>query len=427
MTRQPSRFRIISSKSRESLLPRSSSRVSDHVFEGLRVVDAATVIAAPAAAMILADFGADVIKVERPGPGDMLRSLSPVQPPHEAGNGWFWQMDGRNKRSLTLDLKTVDGMEVMRRLIETCDVFITNQPYDSRERMELTYEHLKALNPRLIYASLTAYGERGPERNRKGFDQLAYWARSGLMDLMRERGTTPTQGLPGMGDHPTGVALYAGIVTALLRREQTGEGGMVHTSLLANGLWSVSGIAGAVVAGGDMEHYRTSHLRSAMMRVYQASDGRWLQLNMVRNDDLLARMFTAMDAAHVLADERFATPRAMWQNRGELGDAIAEIIATRTSEEWLEAFASLDVPVNRVALVEETATDDQVLANRMAVLPSDDETELPRILTHPINATNARPVTPKRAPRLGEHSAEILAELGYDAEAIAALVDDGVI
>ena len=164
-----------------------------------------------------------------------------------------------------------------------------------------------------------------------------------------------------------------------------------------------------------------------MMRVYQASDGRWLQLNMVRNDDLLARLFTAMDAAHVLADERFATPRIMWQNRGELGDVIAEIIATRTSEEWQEAFASLDVPVNRVALVEETATDDQVLANRMAVLPCDDETELPRVLTHPINATNAQPVIPKRAPRLGEHSAEILAELGYDAEAIAALAEDGVI
>ncbi len=400
--------------------------MADHVFDGLKVVDAATVIAAPAAAMILADFGADVIKVERPGRGDMLRSLSPVQAPHEAGNGWFWQMDARNKRSLTLDLKTEGGMDVMRRLIATCDVFITNQPYDSREAMKLTYEDLKPSNPRMIYASLTAYGERGAERNRKSFDQLAYWARSGLMDLMRERGTTPTQGLPGMGDHPTGVALYASIVTALLRREQTGEGGMVHTSLLANGLWSASGIAGAVVAGGDMEHYRTSHLRSAMMRVYQAGDGRWLQLNMVRNDELLARMFAAMDAAHILADERFATPRDMWRNRAALGDAIAEIIAMRTSDEWLEAFGSLDVPVNRVAVVEETATDEQVLANAMSVRPEDGENRLTRVLTHPVNGTSVPPVAAKRAPRLGEHSTEILAELGYDAEAIRAMAQAGV-
>lgn len=399
----------------------------DHVFDGLRVVDAASVIAAPAAAMMLADFGADVIKIERPGRGDMLRSLSPVQPPHERGNGWFWQMDARNKRSLTLDLKTGRGMEVMRRLVATCDVFITNQPYDSREAMRLTYEDLKPLNPRMIYASLTAYGEHGAERNRKSFDQLAYWARSGLMDLMRERGTKPTQGLPGMGDHPTGVALYAGIVTALLRREQTGEGGMVHTSLLANGLWSVSGIAGAVVAGGDMANYRTGHVQSAMMRVYEASDGRWLQLNMVRNDELLARMFTAMDAAHILAEERFATPRDMWRNRGALGDAIAEIIATRTSDEWLETFGSLDVPVNRVAVVEETATDRQVLANAMSVRPGGDETELPPVLTHPVKATSAPPVAAKRAPRLGEHSTEILEELGYDPEAIRAMADAGVV
>ena len=397
------------------------------LFADLRVIDAASVIAAPAAAMMLADFGADVIKVERPGRGDMLRSLSPVAAPHEAGNGWFWQMDSRNKRSLTLDLKTERGMEVMRRLVAGCDVFITNQPYDSREAMRLAYEDLRPLNPRMIYASLTAYGENGAERNHKSFDQLAYWARSGLMDLMREPGTLPTQGLPGMGDHPTGVTLYACIVTALLRRQQTGEGGMVHTSLLANGLWSVSGIAGGVMAGGDMANYRADRVPAAMMRVYQASDGRWLQLNMVRNDELLARLFTAMDAEHLLADERFATPRDVWNNRGEMGDAIAEIIATRGSDDWLGRFQTLDVPVYRVAVVEETANDAQILANGMSVQPEDEETALPRVVNHPVKASNAPPVVPKRAPRLGEHSAEILAELGYDAEAIHAMAADGVI
>ena len=401
--------------------------MAEPLFDGLRVVDAASVIAAPAAAMILADFGADVIKIERPGRGDMLRSMSPTASPGEAGNGWFWQMDSRNKRSLTLDLKTERGMEAMRRLIAGCDVFITNQPYDSREAMKLTYEDVKPLNPRMIYASLTAYGEHGGERNRKGFDQLAYWARSGLMDLMRDTGTTPTQGLPGMGDHPTGVALYAGIVTALLRREQTGEGGMVHTSLLANGLWSVSGVAGAVMAGRDMSNFRANRAESAMMRVYQARDGRWLQLNMVRNDELLARMFTAMEAENLLADGRFATRHDMWQNRSAFGDAIAEIIATRTSDDWLARFQAVDVPVNRIALVEETQTDEQILANEMAITPEDDEVDLPRVVNHPIKATSVKPVPTKRAPRLGEHSADILAELGYDEEAIRAMAEDGVI
>ena len=211
-------------------------------FAGLKVVDCASVIAAPAAAVMLADYGADVVKIEPPG-GDMLRSLSHIPITPEAGNDWFWQLDGRNKRSLVLDLKAPEGAEIMRRLVREADVFITNQPFPVRESLGLRYEDLKPLNARLVYASLSAYGEEGPDRDRKGFDQLAYWGRSGLMELMRQPDGVPLQGLPGMGDHPTAVSLYAGIVTALFQRERTGEGTLVHTSLLANGLWSAAGIA----------------------------------------------------------------------------------------------------------------------------------------------------------------------------------------
>ena len=399
------------------------------LFSGLRVVDAATVIAAPAAAMMLADFGADVIKVEAPGQGDMLRRLSGLPGiPAKEGMDWFWQQDGRNKRGLTLNLKTERGLEVMRKLAASCDVYITNQPYAAREAMGLTYEALKPANPRLIYASLTAYGEQGPERYRKSFDQLAYWARSGLMDLMRQPGTRPTQGLAGMGDHPTGVALYAGIVTALLQREHTGEGGFVHTSLLANGLWSASGVAGGLMAGADADAFRNhAGPPSALMRVYQASDGRWLQFNMVRNEELLGLMFTGLGAPQLLADERFATPAAMWERRGELGDAIAELVATRTSDEWLAEFAALDVPVNRIAQVEETPADAQILANGMALAPEAEDIAPPLLITHPVKVSSASPVGPRRAPRLGEHTAEVLAELGYDENAIAEMQADGVV
>ncbi len=244
--------------------------MSDYLFSGLKVIDCATVIAAPAAAMMLADYGADVIKIEQPGEGDMLRMLGDIPTTPYADSDWFWQLDGRNKRGVALDLKQPAGMEILRKLVAGCDVFITNQPYSVRESLGITYEDLKPLNPGMIYASLTAYGEKGPERQRKGFDQLAYWARSGLMELMREPGTMPTQGLPGMGDHPTGVALYAGIVTALLNRERSGEGSMVETSLLANGLWSAAGIAQGVMADGDMPLYRSlNESPPAMMRPYR--------------------------------------------------------------------------------------------------------------------------------------------------------------
>ena len=399
-----------------------------HLFEGLRVIDAATVIAAPAAAMILGDLGADVVKIEQPRKGDMLRMLSRLPGAPDASSDWFWQQDGRNKRSLTLDLKSERGMEAMRKLVASCDVYITNQPYGARERLGLTYDALKPLNPTMIYASLTAYGEEGPERYRKSFDQLAYWARSGLMDLMRQSGTRPTQGLAGMGDHPTGVALYAGIVTALLHRERTGEGGLVHTSLLANGLWSVSGVAGGVMAGGNMATWRQhAALPSALMRVYEASDGRWLQFNMVRNEELLALMFTGLGAVDMLANERFAKPGALWEHRAELGDVIAGLVAKRTSAEWLAVFDELGVPVNRIAIVEETPSDEQILANGMAIAPEDEGIGVPLLVNHPIKATSVRPVGPKRAPDLGEHSAEILAELGYDDGEIRSMREDGIV
>lgn len=401
--------------------------MSEYLFSGLKVIDCATVIAAPAAAMILADFGAEVIKIEQPGEGDMLRKLSSYAGTPDADSNWFWQLDGRNKKSIALDLKTPEGQEILHKLVRDCDVFITNQPYSVRESIGLTYDDLKPLNDKLIYASLTAYGEKGPEKYRKGFDQLAYWARSGLMELMRQRGTRPTQGLPGMGDHPTGVSIYAGIVTALLHRERTGEGGMVHTSLLANGLWSAAGIAQGVMAGGDMPRYREDRIPSAMMRVYRTKDDRWLQFNMVRNEELLGLLLAAMDALDLLNDERFADPDLMYENREALGLALQAIVAIKTSEEWMAIFDGFELPVNVVANVEETKTDQQILENRMAVVPDDEDVDVPLVINHPIKVTSVPQVGPKRAPDLGEQTDEILHAIGYDDAAIAALRAKSVI
>ncbi|MEO2173175.1 MAG: CaiB/BaiF CoA-transferase family protein [bacterium] len=402
--------------------------MSDYLFSGLKVIDCATVIAAPAAAMILADFGADVIKIEQPGEGDMLRMLASIPSTPYADSNWFWQMDGRNKRSITLDLKLSSGLEVLHKLVADCDVFITNQPYSVRDSIGLSYESLKPFNEKMIYASLTAYGEAGDERERKGFDQLAYWARSGLMDLMREPGTRPTQGLPGMGDHPTGVALYAGIVTALLNRERTGEGGMVHTSLLANGLWSAAGIAQGVLAGGDMPLYRELRLIDhPMMRPYCTKDDRWLQFNMVRNEALLDLLLTAMEAVHLLADKRFATPELVYEHREDFGNELQAVIGTKTKDEWLPIFASYDLPVNLVARVEETIDDAQIFVNEMAIKPQAADIDTPLIINHPIKVSNIPQVDPSRAPELGEHAREILEELGYDEDRISVLQENGAL
>ncbi len=396
--------------------------MSDYLFSGLKVIDCATVIAAPAAAMMLADYGADVIKIEQPGGGDMLRMLGDLRTTPDADSDWFWQLDGRNKRGMALDLKQPAGMDILRKLVAGCDVFITNQPYSVRESLGITYEDLKPLNPKMIYASLTAYGEKGLERQRKGFDQLAYWARSGLMELMREPGTRPTQGLPGMGDHPTGVALYAGIVTALLKRERTGEGAMVETSLLANGLWSAAGIAQGVMADGDMPLYRSlNESPPVMLRPYETSDRRWLQFNMIRTEELQSLLFVALDAPELLTDPRFSSQELMFENREPLGLELQEIIEQKTAEHWLVTFDSFELPVNLVATVEESKSDPQVLQNQMAIVPTDDRIKTPLIINHPIQISNIAKVGPTCAPMLGEHNEEILGELGFDAEEISHL------
>lgn len=402
--------------------------MSEYLFSGLKVLDLATVIAGPVAATILADFGAEVIKIEQPGEGDMLRMLSTVLTTPDADSNYFWQMDGRNKRSLVLDLKSVEGMEVLHKLVVDCDVLIINHPFPIRRSLKLEYEDLKPLNPGMIYASLSAYGEEGPDRDTRAFDQIAYWGRSGLMDLVRSPGSVPAQALPGMGDHPTSIALYAGIVTALMNRERTGVGSMVHTSLLANGLWSVASIAQGALAGGDMPKFReTNSVTGTIGRVYKTRDGRWLQMTMVRTEEQFMMLFAAMDAIHLLQDERFSTMEGMLENRGALSDLVQEILITRDAEEWVSTFNSMEVPVRKVADVEEVIQDEQLLINKMVVPPVDDDVGVPLIINHPIKISNVAQVGPKRAPELGEHSEEILASLGYSEKQIKTLRDKGVI
>jgi crotonobetainyl-CoA:carnitine CoA-transferase CaiB-like acyl-CoA transferase len=402
--------------------------MTEPLFAGLKVLDVATVIAAPVAATMLADFGADVIKVEQPGDGDLLRLLSYIPTTPDADSNYFWQMDGRNKRSITLNLKLPAAMVVLHKLIADCDVFITNQPFPVRRALKLGYEDIQHLNPSMIYASLTAYGEKGPQRDGKGFDLVAYWARSGLMDLVRDTKGMPAQALPGMGDHPTAVALYAGIVTALLHRERTGEGGMVHTSLLANGLWSVASIAQGGFAGGDLQAYRDRNaVPSVIGRVYGTKDGRFLQFTMVRSEAEIGRLFAVLELTDVTTDERFATAEARFANRGVLSALIQERLATRDSDDWLTRFAAVNVPVNRVAKLEETIEDEQITINEMAVPPVDPDVGIPLIINHPVKVSSVPQVGPKRAPELGAHTDSILKSLGYSDDAIATLRREGAI
>jgi|TARA_B110000902_G_scaffold120032_1_gene140762 formyl-CoA transferase len=401
--------------------------MNDYIFSGLKVLDVGTVVAGPVAATILADFGADVIKIEQPGEGDLLRVLSDIPTTPDADSNYFWQMDGRNKKDLTLNLKTPEGIEILHKLIADCDVYVTNQPFGVRRALKLSYDDIKPLNPSMIYASLSAFGEEGPERDSKGFDLLAYWARSGLMDLVRSPGCKPSQALPGMGDHPTAIALYASIVTALLNKERTGKGAMVHTSLLANGLWSAASIAAGALANGDMDAYRaTNQVPAATGYVYATKDNRWLQLTMIRSEGQFLQFLDSIDQLHFIKDERFTTPELWYENREQLSALIQNVLINREAAEWLAIFEAKMVPIELVATVDEAVRNKQLIINNMVVAPTDPDIDVPFIINHPIKISNLDQVGPKRAPELGEHTDEILQSLGYSHQQILALKDKGV-
>ena len=221
----------------------------ESVFTGLKVVDLASFIAGPGAATILSDFGAEVIKVEPPGSGDPHRYTYKIPPQPRANDNYAWHLDNRNKRGLAVDLKSPQAKHVIERLVKWADVLIVNFPYPVRKRLKLTYEDVAQWNSRLIYADITGYGDHGPDADQPGFDITAYWARSGLLALMRDAGAPPMLPVAGSGDHATAVGLYAAIVTALYRRERTGKGSHVTTSLIAEGAWSCSMSVQAALCG----------------------------------------------------------------------------------------------------------------------------------------------------------------------------------
>ena len=395
------------------------------LFEGLKVLDLSSWIAAPTCAAMLSELGAEVTKIEQPGVGDGYRIYyqSPISPISEVN--YTYHLDNRNKRSLTLDLKSEEGQAIFHRLVAGADVLITNQPFPIRRALKLNYEDLKPLNERLIYASLSAYGEEGPERDQKSFDLVAYWTRSGLMNQMRHRhlGQEPMQAMAGMGDHPTGVALYGSIVTALLRRERTGKGGKAHTSLLANGLWSASCFAQAAWADADFSQMPSQRLTGAL---FETSDGRWLNFVMARQVEIFDRLLVALELLDWFTDERFATPESRLDHAEEATQVLRDVIRRRTAAEWMALFREHELPVTLVPEFPELPEDPQIQANGMVVDPADDF-GLSKVIRDPINVDGVGRVAPRRSPELGEHTDVVLTELGLSGEAIEGLRERGVV
>jgi crotonobetainyl-CoA:carnitine CoA-transferase CaiB-like acyl-CoA transferase len=398
--------------------------VTDLVFAGLKVIDCASFIAGPAAATVMSDFGAEVIKIEPPGMGDPYRRRAVPNPGKPLNPGFFF--DSRNKKSLALDLRQEAGRAVLYRLVKDADVFITNYPPPARGRLGITYDDLKHLNERLIYASFTGYGESGPEANKPGFDATAWWARTGLMDLVRAgEETPPARSLPGMGDHPSALGTYGAIVTALYQREKTGKGNYVGSSLLANGLWANACSVQAALCGDEVRPQPPRHKALSALRVhYQCRDGRWLLLS-IAADEWRWEKFKSCFNAPVLDDERFASDAGRNRHARDLVTILDKLFAEHDLAYWRQTLDAAGLIFGVVGRVEDIRRDEQVLAAGH-LRPYADEPDLWTI-DSPFFLAGQKKVPLHTAPAVGEHSEQVLREAGYTEAEIAGLREAGAV
>jgi formyl-CoA transferase len=398
---------------------------NDNIFSGLKVVDFASFIAGPSAAVILSDFGADVIKVESPA-GDMWRIGHKIPPQPQAKDAYPWHLANRNKRGITLDLKSPSAQQVLEKLVKWADVFIVNTPHPARKKLKLEYDDVAQWNPRLIYADLTGFGEKGPDAELPGFDITSYWARSGLLSMTRDAGAPPTWPVAGSGDNATAVGLYSAVVTALYRRERTGKGSYVTTSLLAEGVWSASvSIQAALCEAKFFAQHDRKNPANAALNVYRSSDGTWFVL--LVTPDKLASVAKAIGRPDLLTDPRFSDPAKLVENMSALAEILDDVFGSQPMAHWREVFDGAHVTFGAVRGPEEVITDPQLRANDIVVPLEEAGGKLTSTISSPINVHGVAKVAAKRAPALGEHNEVVLEELGFSTSEIDGLRESGAV
>lgn len=393
-----------------------------YLLSEIKVIDAASFIAGPSAATIMSDYGAEVIKIE-PQNGDSLRNLIANGRMPEGPENYCWELTSRNKKSISLNLKDENAHKILINLIKDADVFITNMPFPIREKLKIRSEDIRPHNDKLIYASLTGYGEVGPDADRTAYDSMAWWARSGLMDFVRPSDNSPVAwSTPGMGDHPTGMALYGAIMTALFKREKTGQGSEVSTSLMANGAWANGVFIQAALMDVEFPQRSEPIPRHPFYDFYETKDNREFALGMINSRIEWPKLINILEREdwHERNLFNFDDPFA---NADILRRELAEEFRSRDLMQINDLLRDSGVTYGVLGRTTDHKNDKQFLETETLSPLSHESFENLLTVNSPFNIKNEKKVHFKRAPHVGEHTKEVLQNYGYNEDELKSLKD----
>jgi crotonobetainyl-CoA:carnitine CoA-transferase CaiB-like acyl-CoA transferase len=401
------------------------------VMQGVRILEVAEHTFVPAASALLADWGAEVIKIEHVERGDAMRGLASSGLAVVGGNVHvLLEHSNRGKKSLALNLDSEEGLDVLYRLAATCDVFLTNKLPSVRSKLKIDVEHLRAHNPRIIYVRGTGHGERGPDANRGSYDSLAYWCRAGIALSMKHADDPHVPGPPGpaFGDSIGAMTIAGGIMGALFHRERTGEATVVDVSLLGIGLWS----HGASVALSMQRQVpwvpfpRTFAIPNPLVGNYRTKDDRFLSICCLQAAKYWAGITETIGQPQLASDERFADAASLMKNAAAARELLAAAFAERTAAEWRERLADFNGQWSMVQDTLEASVDPQTVANGYVVDCQTAAGTPFKLIAAPIQY-DEKPAIPGRAPEFNEHGDAILGELGLDWDAIVELKARGAV
>ena len=395
------------------------------VLEGIRVISMGQAVAVPAAGATLGDWGAEVIKVE-PLHGELTRGLRRIRGVDTRAAGEF-HLENRNKKGLAVDLKKESGRDILYKLVQKSDVFMSNYQLSALKGLKLDYITLSQLNPRLVYAVLSGYGSRGPDKDERGFDHAAAWARSGTQYLIGEPGRPPPPQLGGQMDRVTAGHVVSGILASLLYRERTGKGQELEFSLYHTGVWTLASQIQAALAGSPLPRHERLKASNPLYNTYRAKDGGWFQLVMLQSDLQWPDFCRAIERPELENDPLFKDMDARAENCEELIGILDELFATKDSREWERRLKENNCIYGRVATPEEVITDPQALANDFFAEVSHPELGEMKLVTTPVTFRQNPASIRTLAPEIGQHTEEILLDLGYNWDDIAQLKKQGVI